>query len=781
MARIRVPLNNFERGEVSPSMTSRTDLNVYVQSAEKVRNFFLMAEGGVRRRPGTEFIYKWSSITATLETFTVTVTDYANIATGSTIKFYKQDGTLMTLEFEASSGSSPSSASGNTHYVRANESNDTTADNIYTAINAISGFTVPNPSANVVTVTRDAYGNDYQTVTSSDTTRLACIDFSGTPRLQIRIEPFSFSDDERYIVAFSAGQLDFFRIVASTGVISHIQTLTQDTDSATLPWTVDTIEATTFAQSADNMFVCHSSHKPMRIVRTALTTFEVRKFVFDTTTADDETYQPYFSFQASGVTLTPQATSGTGKTMTTSSAYWTSDHVGEIIRYAGNEVLITGYTSATVVTGTIRKTLSATTASANWDEQCFSDVRGFPSAVTFHEDRLWFAGTTDQPDGIWASTTSQYFNFDVDDASANDSIQFSLSAGEFNSIKHLTSSRDLQVFTSTSEFYIPSFADSALTPTNAQIRRQTPFGSSSVKPTPFDGATVYVQRGGKTIREFVYSDDEASYVSTPISLLSSHLVSKPTQMSAMRGALSRPESYSFFVNDDGTIAVFHSIRNEEKAGWTLWSTSDTSTTGRFHSICTVDERLFCVTARDLGGGTVRFMLEEFLDTATLDCSDDFSGASGVFTTNTIFENNCVLDVVSGNDYLGSFTQGSNQIDVSAVNTTSTSEIGFGFTGILTTLPIDAQVEGGPLSAEPRQITRVNLDLIDTLSVSVGSGGTAVPLILQSVTDDFSDGLSKFSGKKEFRMLGYGTDPRVYITQTAPVSLQLNGMIVEVAF
>lgn len=668
MALIRVPLNNFERGEVSPSMTSRTDLNVYVQSAEKVRNFFLMAEGGVRRRPGTEFIYKWSSISV---------------------------------------------------------------DN--------------------------------------------------SKRIQIRIEPFSFSDDERYIVAFSAGQLDFFRIVASTGAISHIQTLTQDTDSTTLPWTVSTIEATTFAQSADNMFVCHSSHIPMRIIRTGLTAFEVRKYVFDTTTADDQTYQPYFSFQASGVTLTPQATSGTGKTMTTSANYWTSDHVGEIIRYKGNEVLITGYTSATVVTGTIRKTLSGTTADTDWDEQCYSDVRGFPSAVTFHEDRLWFAGTTDQPDAIWSSKVGEYFNFDVGSAGASDSIQFTISAGEFNTIRHLTSSRDLQVFTSTSEFYIPSFSTTALTPTNAQIRRQTPFGSASVRPTPFDGATVYVQKGGKTIREFVFSDDESAYVSTPISLLSSHLVSNPTQMSAMRGALSRPESYAFFINDDATIAVFHSIRNEEKAGWTLWTTSDTTTTGGFHSICTVDERLFCVTKRDLGGGTVRFMLEEFLDTATLDCSDDFSGSSGVFTTNSIFENNCKLDVVSGNDYLGNFTQGSNQIDVSVVNTTSSAEIGFGFTAVLTTLPIDAQVEGGPLSAEPRQITRVNLDLLDTLSVSVGSGGTAVPLILQSVTDDFSTGLSKFTGKKEFRMLGYGTDPRVYITQTAPVSLQLNGMIVEVAF
>ena len=255
----------------------------------------------------------------------------------------------------------------------------------------------------------------------------------------------------------------------------------------------------------------------------------------------------------------------------------------------------------------------------------------------------------------------------------------------------------------------------------------------------------------------------------------------PTQMTAMRGALARPESYAFFVNSDGTIAVFHSIRNEQKAGWTLWTTSDTGTTGGFHSMCTIDERLFCVAKRDLGGGTVKFMLEEFLDTATLDCSDDFSGSNGVFTTNSIFENNAKVDVVSGNDYLGNYTQGSNQIDVSAVSTTSSAEIGFGYTGVLTTLPLDAQVDGGPLTAEPRQITRVNLDLVETLSVSVSSGGTAVPLILQSTTDDFSQGLSKFTGKKEFRMLGYSTDPRVLITQTAPVSLQLNGMIVEVAF
>ena len=165
MAKVRIPQNNFERGEISPSMVMRTDLNTYINGAEEVRNLFLLAEGGVKRRAGTEHIHTFTTITPTTETFTITVTDYSNIAVGSTIKFSKQDGTEMTIEFETAGGSSPSASVGNTHYVRSNESNDTVADNLYTAINAISGFTVTNPSANVVTVTRDAYGIANQTVT----------------------------------------------------------------------------------------------------------------------------------------------------------------------------------------------------------------------------------------------------------------------------------------------------------------------------------------------------------------------------------------------------------------------------------------------------------------------------------------------------------------------------------------------------------------------------------------------------------------------------------------
>ena len=141
--KIRIPQNNFERGEISPAMTMRTDLNTYVQGAEEVRNLFLLAEGGVKRRTGSDYV-------ATLQ------------------------GT-------------------------------------------------PNLSN----------------------------------RVEQRLESFLFSDDERYIMAFSNARIDIFRINASTGAITTLTAVTQDTSSASLPFTQARLERMTITQNADVMFVAH--------------------------------------------------------------------------------------------------------------------------------------------------------------------------------------------------------------------------------------------------------------------------------------------------------------------------------------------------------------------------------------------------------------------------------------------------------------------------------------------------------------------------------------------
>ena len=101
MPTLKVPLNNFQFGEVSPSLSSRTDTPLYNNSAEQVRNFWIRAEGGLKRRAGTEF----HSILGDYETPQAEVKfDNSNtIEDGSQIKFTLNDGTVLTAQYQTSS------------------------------------------------------------------------------------------------------------------------------------------------------------------------------------------------------------------------------------------------------------------------------------------------------------------------------------------------------------------------------------------------------------------------------------------------------------------------------------------------------------------------------------------------------------------------------------------------------------------------------------------------------------------------------------------------------
>ncbi len=83
---------------------------------------------------------------------TITVNNYTNIPDQHGIEITLSNGNIIYLRAETPGGQSPSDRSGNTIYYRPYESNNTTADNIYTALNSQSEFTVSNPEANVVKV-----------------------------------------------------------------------------------------------------------------------------------------------------------------------------------------------------------------------------------------------------------------------------------------------------------------------------------------------------------------------------------------------------------------------------------------------------------------------------------------------------------------------------------------------------------------------------------------------------------------------------------------------------
>ena len=441
----------------------------------------------------------------------------------------------------------------------------------------------------------------------------------------------------------------------------------------------------------------------------------------------------------------------------------------------------------------------STPISENWQEQSYSPVYGYPHAITFHQNRLWFAGSLGQPDGIWASKSGQYFNFDIGDGEDDDAIDITTSVGEINQILHLVSNRDLQVFTAGSELYVRSPSNQAITPSNAQILKQTPFGADYVRPIPFDGATLFMQHTGTALREFLFTDAENAYTSVAVSALAPHLIRQPVQQTVIAGALDRSENYSFLMNRDGTIAVFYSVRGDKKAGWSLWDTQ-----GTWDSICAVRDHLYAVAVRDRGDGTLRCSLEHFrsdypLDYATVRTATGTNGGSidnlntsdstyrygTVYNIPEQFDSSAIVDVVNVNDHLGQFTVSGGAINVSSAKTNVRNAlVGLPYFSIVKTLPVDAQLANGPLTGEPREISRVIVDFNTTLSANIkapSTSSTARDLIVSAQTTDHNPQKIPFTGKKEFRTLGYERDPRVIVSQTVPLDLQINGMIVEVAY
>lgn len=427
-------------------------------------------------------------------------------------------------------------------------------------------------------------------------------------------------------------------------------------------------------------------------------------------------------------------------------------------------------------------TVSTHAATTLWGEQSFSELRGYPAAVVFHQNRLCFGGSIDQPDTIWMSKSGSFFNFDVGDGNDADAITMVAATGDVNEIRALVSYRDLQVFTATAEFYIPTYLNQAMTPTNAQIRKQTPYGATFVQPTPLDGAVLFTQPGGKVVREYIFTDQESAYVSTAVSTIAAHLIDDPMDLAVCHGAFGGSESIATFVKSDGNAAIFVSNRAEKRAGW--FSMTTPSTYG-FLSVCAIDERLFALvwdtatTAADADQTEVK--LVEFDADYYLDCSkqytpesdDEIQLAGDYQDGETVY----VIGYASGSTtpvYVGTATVESydtgggvysTKITVSGVYAAyATVEVGRMPTVQLVGNPVDGDLGFGPETGNPRGVSAAVLDLRDTRSVSVN-------------TWPYNPSTA-FDGKKEFFLPGYGRDPQITISQEQPLDLTLNGFMTE---
>jgi hypothetical protein len=445
-----------------------------------------------------------------------------------------------------------------------------------------------------------------------------------------RLIPFEFSTVQTYVLEFGNQYMRVYKDkaqVLSGGSAFEIST----------PYLTAELFDIKFAQSADVMYLTHPSHSTRKLSRTGHTSW--------TLTEVDFTNGPFLDTNISTTTLTPSGTTGS-VTITASANTFVSTDVNRLVRIGDGIAKITNFNSATSVTATTSTDFANTNASTNFSLGAFSTTTGFPSCVTFFEQRLVFAATVNNPQTIYFSKSGDYENMDANIGGTikdDDAIVYTIASNQVNAIRFLSPTRTLIIGTAGGEFAVYGGGDNdAITPTNIIIKRQSNFGAANVDAVPVGNATLFLQRARRKIRELAYNFDVDGYIAPDMTILAEHVTEGGVTQMAYQ---DEPLAILYVVRGDGELVALTYQRDQQVTAWHRHIFGGVFGTGKAvcESVAVIptddtEYQVYVIVKRTINGSTKRYIevLNTFdfteTDNTTFNFLDSQLNYDGVSTT-----------------------------------------------------------------------------------------------------------------------------------------------------
>lgn len=426
----------------------------------------------------------------------------------------------------------------------------------------------------------------------------------------------------------------------------------------------------------------------------------------------------------------------------------------------------------------------------------------YPAAVGFHQERLCFGGTTTEPQTVWCSKSADFYNFaGTNEALAvldNSAITFTISSDTVNEILWISSKKVMLIGTVGGEWAAVPGAGNAetLTPSNVTVGLQSSFGSEFTKPVSAANSLIYLQRGGKKLRQMTYDYQVEGQASIDLTVFAEHIMR--THSSGIQVVYQQlPESILYVRLGDGQVAM---LAYEPDQKVYAWSRIIAGGDGFIESIASIPEssshKLYMVVRRTINAATVRtieYMGTDFTPTSTTDWSSTSFLDNYLETTTT----STVSTLTGLNDYklkvvwcqIGTvfFTATVSVAGVLAIPTgTATNglltRVGFQYAGLYKSFPIETQAQAGSGQGKPKRIDHLNLRIQNTTNFSHGWDSSDLrPEDFRKTTDPV--GAPPPMRSEDFRAtFDNGIDVRgaFYIKQTEPYPLSVLAIMPEMA-
>ena len=611
-----------------------------------------------------------------------------------------------------------------------------------------------------------------------------------------RLENFSFNVEQTYLLVFTDLRMQVYKDgVLQTNINGS------GNDYLVTPWTIAQIPDFDYIQSADTIIITHPNVETRTITRTSDTAWAIATAPFTNIPQFDfnDASSPTPTSEIQTLTFTAQVAGDRFRIslegILTDEIVWGGNVDNDIA--AELQGLVNTGTSgiSAILAGSVVTVTFANNSAKDWDEMAvtpistsstsfavavattqtgvsrqedsWSATRGWPVSATFHEGRLWVGGSSSRPATLWGSRVGDFFNFQNRKAFDDEAIEATLDTDQVNAIEAVFSNRSLQIFTSGGEFYV---RESPITPSNIAVAPQSNLGTRRIRPVTLEGVTIFVQRTGKAIIQFVFVNDFQANQTRSISFLAPHLINSPKEMVVSRGTEATDANYIYILNDDGELTVFNTLSSEEVAGFTRWQSP--GATGLIKSVAVVSDQVNVLMERFVDGGTVYYIERENTDLNT-DAAVLQTGASTTITGLDHLEGETVKIKADGavqpDDVVVSG-------QVTLLRSATTREAGLEYQPVVKTLPLNVNTQGGPNASSKKKIQRVSLQISESNGLLVNG----VRISDRTIGQNQFDAPIPQTGIRRLYLSGWDLEATVEITQDTPMQFNILNIGTEVA-
>lgn len=733
----------FTGGVFDPALSARIDLQKYASACKELENFIVQPHGGAYRRPGLGYISTALGKSKIIPFQFNVEQSYILIFSDQKMRVLMDGGTVLESAVNITNATQA-----NPVQITVTGHGYSTGDEVY--IEGVGGMTEIN--------------SKYFTITVVDANN------------------FAIGVDGTGYAAYTSG-----------GTSKRVYTIST-------PYAEADLFGLYYAQSADTMYICHPSYQVRKLTRTGHTSWTISTVSFGSGLS-----------APTGLTTT---WNGTGGSYTIEYAVVAANDDGDESVAAEDSITTGLHPDDWATSNWVDLSWSAVTGADEYiiykkkqgiygyigtargvtsfrDDNFDSDLNdavpeaydpftgtNYPGTVTFHQQRLFFGGSNEKPQTMWASRIGNFESFNkARPIRDDDSLEYTIVSNQVNDIRWVVANDDLLVGTAGIETRI--FAnDGALTPSTMQVKTQSRWGSVKLMPILIGNSVLHVQAQGAKVRDLFYTIERDGYSGNDLSILANHLFEGHEIVDWAYQA--SPDSVIWCVRDDGVVIALTYMKEHDIWGWHKHTTD-----GLFESVGVIPSTSYDDVYFIVNRGGTRF-IEKMVDKWN---GDDIKDA--IFLDSYLTYDGSATTTITGLDHLEGETvqalaDGSPVADLTVTNGSVTLptaaekiHVGLGYESILAPIGVELNTNEGTSLGRKKTFAKITLRLSSTVGGKVGPK-TSKLISLKFTQEYYDQAIPPFSGDYDFiPQTGYDTDGSFYVKQDQPLPMTIIALIPDI--